>query len=113
MKHMLIQTNSGDYIDLDEIIESRLPSAEDNYQHTANEFYGRDRPTKPKQDKKYNYFNIKKQLENKGLTLVKNIIYKGDRYGQNTYRVVDTQGNILIEGYLQQILLWIEKKGRK
>ena len=110
---MMIRTIDGKYIDLNTIEDSRLPPDEDNYKHTANEFYGRDRPTKPKQDKKYNYFNIKKQLENKGLTLVKNIIYKGDRYGQNTYRVVDTQGNILIEGYLQQILLWIEKKGRK
>lgn len=109
---MMIRTIDGKYIDLNAIEDSRLPPDELNYQHTANEFYGRDRPTKPKQDKKHNYFRIKKQLEHMGLTLVNITFYKGNRYsGYNTYRVVDTQGNILIEGYLQQILLWIEEKG--
>ncbi|MGN1151074.1 MAG: hypothetical protein ACI4SN_02820 [Lachnospiraceae bacterium] len=109
---MLIQTIDGKYIDLDTIKESRLPSEEENYKHTANEFYGKDRPTKPKQDKNYNYFNIKKQLENKGLTLVNITSYKGNRYsGYNTYQVSDTQGNILIKGYLPQIAVWMEEKG--
>lgn len=108
---MMIRTIDGKYIDLNGIQESRLPSAEDNYKSTANEFYGKDRPKKPTQDKKYNYFRIKKQLENEGLTLVKNIIYKGDRYGQNTYWVVDTKGNKLIGGYLYEIATWIEEKG--
>lgn len=109
---MFIRTIDGKLINLDAIEDSRLPSAEDNYKSTTNEFFSRNRPTKPKQDKKYNYFHIKKQLEHMGLTLVNITSYKGNRYsGHNTYRVIDTQGNILIEGYLQQILLWIEEKG--
>lgn len=107
---MLIQTIDGKYIDLNGIQESRLPPDELNYKQTTNEFYSKDRSTKPKQDKKYNYFRIKKQLENKGLTLVKNIIYKGDRYGLNTYRVLDKDGNKLISGYLYQIATWIEER---
>lgn len=108
---MMIRTIDGKYIDLNTIEDSRLPPDEDNYKHTANEFYGRDRPTKPKQDKKYNYFNIKKQLENKGLTLENITTYKGNRYsGYNTYQVLDTNGNKLISGYLYQIATWIEER---
>ena len=59
---MLIQTNSGDYIDLDAIEDSRLPPKEENYKQTANEFYGKDRPKKPKQDKVYSIFQIQKIL---------------------------------------------------
>ena len=109
---MLIRTIDGKYIDLNGIQESRLPSAEENYKHTANEFFGKDRPTKHKQDKKYNYFRIKKQLENKGLILVNITSYKGNRYsGYNTYRVLDKDGNKLIDGYLYEIAVWIEEKG--
>ncbi|MGN0279107.1 MAG: hypothetical protein ACI4C4_07105 [Lachnospiraceae bacterium] len=109
---MMIRTIDGKLIKLEEIKESRLPSAEDNYKETTNEFFGKDRPTKHKQDKKYNYFRIKKQLENKGLTLVNITSYKGNRYsGYNTYQVSDTQGNILIDGYLPQIAVWIQEKG--
>lgn len=108
---MFIRTIDGKYIELDAIKESRLPSAEDNYKSTTNEFFGKDRPKKPTQDKKYNYFNIKKQLEHMGLTLLKNIVYKGDRYGQNTYRVIDGNGNKLIDGYLYEIAVWIQEKG--
>ena len=109
---MLIQTNSGDYIDLDAIEDSRLPPKEENYKQTANEFYSRDRPCKPKQDRKHNYFRIKKQLENKGLTLENITTYKGNRYsGYNTYQVLDTNGNKLIDGYLYEIAVWIEEKG--
>ena len=79
---MLIRTIDGKLINLDAIKESRLPSEEENYKQTANEFFSRNRSTKPKQDKKYNYFQIKKQLENKGLTLVNTTSYKGKRYLQ-------------------------------
>lgn len=108
---MFIRTIDGKYIELDAIKESRLPSAEDNYKSTTNEFYSKDRPQKPKQSNKYNYFRIKKQLENKGLTLVKITTYKGNRYnGYNTYRVLDKDGNKLISGYLYQIATWIEER---
>ena len=108
---MLIRTIDGKYIDLNAIEDSRLPSPEENYKHTANEFFSRNRPTKPKQDKNYNYFNIKKQLDNKELTLVKITTYKGNRYsGYNTYRVLDKDGNKLISGYLYQIATWIEER---
>lgn len=109
---MMIRTIDGKYIDLNGIQESRLPPDELNYKQTTNEFYSKYRSIKPKQDKKYNYFQIKKQLENKGLTLVNTTSYKGNRYsGYNTYQVSDTQGNKLIDGYLPQIATWIEEKG--
>ena len=110
---MLIRTIDGKYIDLNAIEDSRLPPDELNYKQTTNEFYSKDRSTKPKQDKKYNYFRIKKQLENKGLTLVNITSYKGNRYsGYNTYRVLDNGNrNTLISGYLYQIATWMEEKG--
>lgn len=109
---MFIRTIDGKYIELDAIKESRLPSAEENYKHTANEFFSRNRPTKPKQDKNYNYFRIKKQLENKGLSIVKITTYKGNRYsGYNTYQVLNGNRNTLISGYLYQIATWMEEKG--
>lgn len=109
---MFIRTIDGKYIELDAIKESRLPSAEDNYKSTANEYFSRDRPPKPKLDKKYNYFQIKKQLEHMGLNLVNITSYKGNRYsGHNTYRVIDGNGNKLIDGYLYEIAVWIEEKG--
>ena len=111
---MIIQTIDGKYIDLNGIQESRLPPDELNYKQTTNEFYSKDRAQKPKQSNKYNYFRIKKQLENKGLTLVNITSYKGNRYsGYNTYQVSDTQGNKLIDGYLYEIAAWMEKKGSK
>lgn len=110
---MLIQTNSGDYIDLDEIIESRLPSEEDNYKHTANEFYGKDRPKKPKQDKVYSISSIQKILETKYNCKLVNITgYKGNRFvGYNTYRVFDQHGNKVMDGSLHDIGEWLEEKG--
>lgn len=109
---MLIQTIDGKYIDLNGIQESRLPPDELNYKQTTNEFYSKDRSTKPKQDKKYNYFRIKKQLENKGLSIVKITTYKGNRYsGYNTYQVLNGNRNTLISGYLYQIATWMEEKG--
>ena len=45
---MFIRTIDGKYIDLNTIEESRLPPDEDNYKQTTNEFYGKDRPPKPK-----------------------------------------------------------------
>lgn len=108
---MYIRSIDGKLINLDEIKESRLPPDELNYKQTTNEFYSKDRSTKPKQDKKYNYFQIKKQLENKGLTLVNTTTYKGNRYsGYNTYQVLDTNGNKLIDGYLYEIATWIEER---
>lgn len=108
---MYIRSIDGKLINLDEIKESRLPPDELNYKQTTNEFYSKDRSTKPKQDKKYNYFQIKKQLENKGLTLVNTTTYKGNRYsGYNTYRVLDKDGNKLIDGYLYEIATWIEER---
>lgn len=109
---MYIRSIDGKIINLDEIEDSRLPPDELNYKQTTNEFYSKDRSTKPKQDKNYNYFNIKKQLDNKELTLVKITTYKGNRYsGYNTYRVLDKDGNKLIDGYLYEIATWMEEKG--
>lgn len=108
---MLIRTIDGKLINLDAIEESRLPSEENNYKSTTNEFFGKDRPTRPKLNKKYNYFRIKRQLENKGLTLVNITSYKGNRYsGYNTYQVLDTNGNKLIDGHLNQIATWMEER---
>lgn len=110
---MLIQTNSGDYIDLDAIIESRLPPDELNYKPTTNEFYSKDRPPKPKFDKVYSIFQIQKILRERHNYQLHNITgYKGNRFvGYNTYRVLDQHGNKVMDGSLHDIGEWLEERG--
>ena len=110
---MLIQTNSGDYIDLDAIEDSRLPPKEENYKQTANEFYGKERPKKPKQDKVYSIFQIQKILRERYNYQLQNITgYKGNRFiGYNTYRVLDQYENKVMDGSLHDIGEWLEEKG--
>lgn len=107
---MMIQTNSGTYVNIENIQESYLPPMEDNYKSTANEYFSRDRPPKPKLDKKYNFREIRKKLEYLGLTIVKTTPYKGNRFCLNTYLVKNKVGNIVICGHLHQIGKWLERK---
>lgn len=110
---MFIRTIDGKYIDLDEIKDSRLPSPEDNYKSTTNEFFGKDRPTKPKLDKVYSISSIQKILETKYNCKLVNITgYKGNRFiGYNTYRVLDQHGNKVMDGSLHDIGEWLEERG--
>ena len=107
---MMIRTIDGKYIELDAIKESRLPSAENNYKSTANEFYGKDRPPKPTQDKVYSIFQVQKILRERYNYQIHNITgYKGNRFiGYNTYRVLDQYGNQVMDGSLHEIGEWLE-----
>lgn len=109
----MIQTIDGKYIDLNGIQESRLPPDELNYKQTTNEFFSRNRPTKPKQDKVYSISSIQKILETKYNCKLVNITgYKGNRFiGYNTYRVLDQHGNKVMDGSLHDIGEWIEERG--
>lgn len=110
---MMIRTIDGKYIDLNAIEDSRLPSPEDNYKQTANEFFSQDRPKKPKCDKVYSIFQVQKILRERYNYQLHNITgYKGNRFiGYNTYRVLDQHGNKVMDGSLHDIGEWIEERG--
>lgn len=108
---MYIRTLSGKLIFIDENTESRLPNPADNYKYVSNDFYNRDRVKKQKLNKVYSPFSLQKILqENYNYQLINITGYKGNRYGYNTYRVLDEQGNKVIDGHLHDIAEWIEQK---
>ena len=109
---MYIRTLSGKLIFLNDNTESYLPDAKNNYKTISNDFYGQNRPKRKKLDKVYSPFSLQKILqENYNYQLINITGYKGNRYtGYNTYRVLDEQGNKVIDGHLHDVAEWIEQK---
>lgn len=109
---MYIRTLSGKLIFIDDNTESRLPNLEDNYKYTGKDFYGQYRPKRKKLDKVYSSFSLQKVLQDTFNYQLINITgYKGNRYtGYNTYRILDENGNKVIDGHLHDIADWIQHK---
>ena len=111
---MFIRTLSGKLIKINDIEGSRLPNEEDNYMYISNDFYSKDRIKRQKLDKVYSLFSLQKILKEKYNYQLINITgYKGNRYtGYNTYRILDENGNKVIDGHLHDIAEWLEQQAK-
>lgn len=106
---MMIYIN-GKMVDTEDITESRLPEPDTNYKTISNDYFDRDRLKKPKVDKVYSIYTVRKMLQKKGLNIVKITPYKVHRYTHDYYRVTDLDGNIIKDAHLYEIGKWLEEE---